>query len=165
MQQRQRQVGAQRAACAVLCVLWLCGPQRGLRLITFRRLCFPPWPPSPPAHIPPPHLFCENSRFPLLLPCQVGAALLELYGGLAANLVRAAGQSAVQLVRLVTAAFPGFRDHCVYRCGQLLLCAVLWRAALRCWGYAALRPISLPPACAAALRSINRLCAGRLAGP
>ncbi|KAL4425843.1 hypothetical protein ABPG75_009859 [Micractinium tetrahymenae] len=50
---------------------------------------------------------------------EVGSALLELYGGLAANLVRAAGQSAVQLVRLVTAAFPGFRDHCVYRGRQL----------------------------------------------
>jgi hypothetical protein len=43
----------------------------------------------------------------------VGAALLDLYDGLAANLVRAAQQSAVALVRLTTAAMPGFRDHCV----------------------------------------------------
>ena len=58
------------------------------------------------------------SRFADWLGCcpkvQVGAALLDLYGGLAANLVRAAGGSAVRLVRLTTAAFPGFRDHCVY---------------------------------------------------
>ena len=40
--------------------------------------------------------------------------LLEQHGGQAGNLVRAAGGSAVQLVRLVTAAFPGFRDHAVH---------------------------------------------------
>ena len=31
----------------------------------------------------------------------------------------AAGQSAVRLVELVTATFPGFRDHAIYRCGPL----------------------------------------------
>lgn len=73
--------------------------------------------------------FCSDCRSSSLLQCrqnqpssrplpraQVGAALLDLYQGQAANLIRAAGQSAVRLVRLVTAAFSGFRDHCVYRC-------------------------------------------------
>lgn len=51
-------------------------------------------------------------------PCprpQVGRGLLESYGGQAANLVRAANRSAARLVRLVTAVFPGFRDHAIYR--------------------------------------------------
>lgn len=64
-----------------------------------------------PSALSPPSLHC------LPRPAQVGVALLELYGGQAANLVRAAGQSAVQLVQLVTSALPGFRDHCVYRFG------------------------------------------------
>ncbi len=60
---------------------------------------------------PPPKPLASPSR-----PClQVGAALLEQYEGQAANLIQAAGQSAVRLVRLVTAAFSGFRDHCIYR--------------------------------------------------
>lgn len=59
----------------------------------------------------------EEERARLLR--EVGAALLDLYEGQAANLIRAAGQSAVRLVRLVTAAFSGFRDHCVYRGRQL----------------------------------------------
>lgn len=45
---------------------------------------------------------------------QVGVGLLQLYAGKAANLVRAAEGSVVSLVRLVTAAFGGFRDHCVF---------------------------------------------------
>jgi hypothetical protein len=50
---------------------------------------------------------------------ETGAALLGGYDGRAAELVRAAGGSAVQLVRLVTAAMPGFRDHAVYRGRQV----------------------------------------------
>ena len=49
---------------------------------------------------------------------QVGAGLLAGYGGQARNLITAAGGSAAALVRLVTAAFPGFRDHAVYRRGS-----------------------------------------------
>ena len=41
--------------------------------------------------------------------------LLQQYGGRASNLIAAAGGSAAALVQLVTAAFPGFRDHAVYR--------------------------------------------------
>jgi hypothetical protein len=54
----------------------------------------------------------EEERARLLR--EVGEVLLQLYGGLAANLVRAAQGSGVELVRLVLAAFPGFRDCCVY---------------------------------------------------
>jgi len=49
---------------------------------------------------------------------QVGAGLLEGYSGQAANLIAAAGGSAARLVQLVTAAFPGFRDHAIYRCNR-----------------------------------------------
>ena len=47
---------------------------------------------------------------------QVGSVLLERYGGNAAQLVAAAGGSAVQLVNLVVDAFHGFRDCAMYRC-------------------------------------------------
>ena len=46
---------------------------------------------------------------------QVGRALLEGFGGHAAHMVHAAGRSAARLVTLMTAALPGFRDHCIYR--------------------------------------------------
>ena len=46
---------------------------------------------------------------------QVGQGLLAGYEGQASNLIAAAGRSAARLVELVTAAFPGFRDHTVYR--------------------------------------------------
>lgn len=45
---------------------------------------------------------------------EVGAVLAADFDGDALNLVRAARNSAVRLVRLVTAYFPGFRDHAVY---------------------------------------------------
>lgn len=47
---------------------------------------------------------------------QVGAGLLDQYDGQATNLITAAAGSAAKLLQLVTAAFPGFRDHAVYRC-------------------------------------------------
>ena len=43
------------------------------------------------------------------------------FGGQAANLVRAARGSAVELVRLITAHFPGFRDAAVYHGRQVFL--------------------------------------------
>lgn len=45
---------------------------------------------------------------------QVGHVLLAKFGGKAANLVHASGRSAVNLVRLMIAHFPGFRDHTVH---------------------------------------------------
>ena len=44
---------------------------------------------------------------------EVGAALLDRYGGQAANMVRAAEGSAPRLVGLLAAACPGFRDHAI----------------------------------------------------
>mmetsp|Transcript_160 Transcript_160/g.265 ORF Transcript_160/g.265 Transcript_160/m.265 type:complete len:323 (+) Transcript_160:123-1091(+) len=52
---------------------------------------------------------------------EVGEGLLESYSGSAANLVAAAKGSAVRLGQLVTAAFPGFRDHAVYQSRQIFL--------------------------------------------
>jgi hypothetical protein len=49
----------------------------------------------------------------------VGAVLLARFGGRASNLVLAAKQSAVQLVSLLAANFPGFRDHAVYQGQQV----------------------------------------------
>lgn len=46
---------------------------------------------------------------------KVGEGLLEGFGGRAVHLVHAADQSAGRLVALITATFPGFRDHCVYK--------------------------------------------------
>jgi hypothetical protein len=54
---------------------------------------------------------------------QVGTGLLQHFKGQAAELVAAAGQSAVQLVQLMTAHFPGFRDHSMYK-GRQVRCAV-----------------------------------------
>ncbi|PRW33671.1 UPF0553 -like [Chlorella sorokiniana] len=62
----------------------------------------------------------EEERARLLR--EVGAALLAQYQGQAANLIRAAEQSVVRLVSLVTAAFSGFRDHCLFRGRQLFFC-------------------------------------------
>lgn len=45
--------------------------------------------------------------------------MLQHYGGQASALVQAAGRSALQLVHLVTAHFPGFRDHAVYNGQQV----------------------------------------------
>ncbi|QDZ24427.1 queuosine salvage protein [Chloropicon primus] len=52
---------------------------------------------------------------------EVGIELGRSFGGQAANLVRAANQSAAELVRLVVAHFPGFRDSCVYGGSQVFL--------------------------------------------
>lgn len=46
---------------------------------------------------------------------ELGAALATNFDGSAAGLVAAAGQSAVELVRLLVAHCPGFRDEAVYR--------------------------------------------------
>ena len=56
---------------------------------------------------------------------QVGAGLLQHFKGQAAELVAAAGQSAVALVQLLTAHFPGFRDHSIYKGRQVSLLAAL----------------------------------------
>eukprot|EP00808_Paulinella_micropora_P001096 g16979.t1 len=45
---------------------------------------------------------------------EVGRALLRRFEGHASQLVREAKCSAVELVRLVTAHLPAFRDHCVF---------------------------------------------------
>uniref|UniRef100_A0A383VZK3 Queuosine 5'-phosphate N-glycosylase/hydrolase n=1 Tax=Tetradesmus obliquus TaxID=3088 RepID=A0A383VZK3_TETOB len=50
---------------------------------------------------------------------EVGAGLLQHFKGQAAELVAAAGQSAVALVQLLTAHFPGFRDHSIYKGRQV----------------------------------------------
>ena len=58
------------------------------------------------------------ARIPDYIACpasQVGRGLLEGFGGQAAHLVHAAQRSAARLVTLLTAAFPGFRDHGIYR--------------------------------------------------
>lgn len=46
---------------------------------------------------------------------EVGQVLMTRWDGQAANLIEAAEGSAVRLVALVTAEFPGFRDHAIYR--------------------------------------------------
>lgn len=50
---------------------------------------------------------------------EVGAGLRTRYNGRAATLVEAAGGSTARLVELVTAHFPGFRDHAIYRGRQV----------------------------------------------
>jgi hypothetical protein len=64
--------------------------------------------------LPAPHEF-PNMEERVRRVREVGVVLGALYGGLAANVVRAAKHSAVELVRLVTASFPGFRDEAVYK--------------------------------------------------
>jgi hypothetical protein len=49
----------------------------------------------------------------------VGNGLLQHFNGQAADLVTAAGQSAVALVQLLTSHFPGFRDHSIYKGRQV----------------------------------------------
>ncbi|GLJ12920.1 hypothetical protein SUGI_0200560 [Cryptomeria japonica] len=61
----------------------------------------------------------EDERIRLLH--EVGTELEKSFGGKAANLVTAAGNSAVALVELVTRHFPGFRDHSVYKGHQVFL--------------------------------------------
>ncbi len=50
---------------------------------------------------------------------EVGCELKRSFGGLASNLIRKAAASATELVKLVTAHFPGFRDQAVYRGHQV----------------------------------------------
>jgi hypothetical protein len=50
---------------------------------------------------------------------QVGTGLLHHFNGQAAELVTAAGQSAVALVQLLTSHFPGLRDHSIYKGRQV----------------------------------------------
>jgi len=50
---------------------------------------------------------------------ETGSVLLAHFGGLAANVVRAAQKSASALVALITAFFPGFRDSSVCRGRQI----------------------------------------------
>lgn len=45
---------------------------------------------------------------------EIGEVLTNLYQGSALNLVAAAKHSAVELVRLVTSSFPGFRDEALF---------------------------------------------------
>lgn len=52
---------------------------------------------------------------------ELGAVLAAHFDGSAAKLVAAAGQSAVELVRLLTAHFPGFRDEVVCRGRQTFM--------------------------------------------
>ncbi|KAG5181375.1 hypothetical protein JKP88DRAFT_269044 [Tribonema minus] len=52
---------------------------------------------------------------------ELGAVLGAHFGGLASNMVQAAGGSAVNLIRLITALLPGFRDEAVYRGSQVFL--------------------------------------------
>lgn len=50
---------------------------------------------------------------------EVGNILHEHFDGLAANVVKQAKHSAQELVRLITAYFPGFRDEAVYHGTQV----------------------------------------------
>ncbi len=64
--------------------------------------------------------------FPLLdervrLLREVGASLVAHFDGQASHLIRGANGSASKLVELVTAYFPGFRDHCVYKGKQVFM--------------------------------------------
>lgn len=50
---------------------------------------------------------------------EIGRGLARHFDGKAANLVRVADGSVARLVELVTAHFPGFRDHAIYRGRQI----------------------------------------------
>lgn len=87
----------------------------------------------------------EDERVRLLH--EVGTELEKSFGGKAANLVTAAGNSVVCLVELVTRHFPGFRDHSVYKGHQVFLykraqifVADLW-GAFKGQGYGAFHDI------------------------
>lgn len=66
----------------------------------------------------------RNQTLILLVVAQVGEGLLEGFGGRAVHLVHAADRSAARLVALLAATFPGFRDHCIYKCGVSLTLAL-----------------------------------------
>jgi Potential Queuosine, Q, salvage protein family len=66
---------------------------------------------------------------------ELGSVLARRWGGLAANLVRASGGSAPELVRLVAAELPGFRDEATFAGRKVaflkraqILVADLWAA-------------------------------------
>ncbi|KAK3125555.1 hypothetical protein QOZ80_7BG0606500 [Eleusine coracana subsp. coracana] len=61
----------------------------------------------------------EEERVRLLH--EVGLELQRSFGGEAANLVKAAGNSAATLIELITRHFPGFRDHSLYKGHQVFL--------------------------------------------
>jgi hypothetical protein len=83
----------------------------------FLPYCLPP----ASAELQAPPLRTQPLQQPFKLVCtaftlpQVGRGLLDGFGGHAAHMVHAAGRSAARLVTLMTAALPGFRDHCIYR--------------------------------------------------
>ncbi|OQR97541.1 hypothetical protein ACHHYP_10724 [Achlya hypogyna] len=52
---------------------------------------------------------------------ELGAGLARFFGGQAINLIRQANHSAVEVLRLVLAHFPGFQDHAVYKGNQVFL--------------------------------------------
>lgn len=94
------------------------------------------------------NLFVVASPFAAALSSlQVGAGLLKHFKGQAAELIAAAAGSAVALVNMVTAHFPGFRDHAVYRGRQVSRSAVVKSSAAR---YVVLPAclIALPPGAA-----------------
>ncbi len=65
---------------------------------------------------------------------EIGVGLQAHFGGQAANLVAAANHSAAQLVSLVTAHFPGFRDHAVYAGRQVFFYKRAQIFAADVWG-------------------------------
>lgn len=72
----------------------------------------------------PSFLSSSLTTFPLLLERtrkiqEVGRVLLRHFQGLASNLILESHHSAVELVRLMTAYFPSFRDESLYR-GELI---------------------------------------------
>ncbi|EQC41521.1 hypothetical protein SDRG_01486 [Saprolegnia diclina VS20] len=52
---------------------------------------------------------------------ELGAGLARFFDGKAINLIRQAQYSAVEVLLLVLAHFPGFRDHAVYKGSQVFL--------------------------------------------
>ncbi|WOL12642.1 UPF0553 protein-like [Canna indica] len=74
----------------------------------------------------------EEERIRLLH--EVGLELERNFGGEAANLVKASGKSAANLVTLVTRHFPGFRDHSVYKGHQIFLYKRAQIFAADVWG-------------------------------
>ena len=75
------------------------------------------------------------------------------WDGEAMNMVLAAERSAVELVRLILAAFPGFRDHVVYKARLVhfykraqILVGDLWGAYVSCESLA-MAGAHTPPLC------------------
>ncbi|TFJ80449.1 hypothetical protein NSK_008190 [Nannochloropsis salina CCMP1776] len=91
-------------------------------------------PPSSPASSPPSSFLpCLSERVRKVR--EVGHVLLQHFNGQAADLVRASGFSAVELVRLLSAFFPSFRDEALHQGEQVyfykraqILVADIWAA-------------------------------------